>query len=165
MPRFRRALTYACRVAGPLLFALWLVVYVSVQFSGTVGTSGTPLPDSGDIYLTPSIKADTSCTVQPDHGVPQTIVVRDRATFWSWGAVVGVRVDRWFSGPGQVACDKAGAVKLGSGPIAVLYPIGVTWVAPALAVLLVLIGWRDRYLPHRRPRLTRAGHPGGSKEN
>lgn len=152
MPPFRRALTYTGRIAGPLLFALWLIVYLSVQFSGTVSTSGTPLPDSGDIYLTPAVKADTSCTVQPDNGVSKTIVVHDQGTFWSWGAVVGVRAHRWFSGSGQVACDKAGAVKLGSGPVAVLYPIGATWIVPALAVILILIGWRDRYLPHRQPR-------------
>jgi hypothetical protein len=149
---FGRVLTYTCRVAGPLLFALWLIVYLSVQFSGTVGTSGTPLSESGDIYLTPAVKADTSCTVRPDHGASKTIVVDDRATFWSWGAVAGVRVERWFSGPGQVACDKAGAVKLGTGPVVALYPIGATWVVPALVVILVLIGWRDRYLPHRRRR-------------
>jgi hypothetical protein len=158
MPPFGRVLTHTCRVAGPLLFALWLIVYLSVQFSGTVGTSGTPLPESGDVYLTPAVKADTSCTVQPDHGAPKTIQVRDRATFWSWGAVVGVRVDRWFPGPGQVACDKAGAVKLGTGPVVALYPIGATWVVPALVVVLVLIGWRHRYLPHRRPRGARADH-------
>jgi hypothetical protein len=146
----RRAVVYSCRVAGLLLFALWLTVYLSVEFGAEVSPPGRQLPASGDVYLTAMTKADITCTITPANGDSRTVTLSDHSVL-HWGSAVGTRVHRWFSGPAVVGCT-GGQVHLTGGWLVWLSPLGTTFLVPLAAAILVVLGWRDRFLPHRRVR-------------
>jgi hypothetical protein len=137
-------------MAGLLLFALWLTVYLSVEFAAEVSAPGRQLPASGDVYLTAMTKEDITCTITLDDGESRTVTLSNHSVL-RWGSAVGTRVHRSFSGPAVVGCT-GGQVHLNGGPLVGLFPLGATFLVPLGAAILVVVGWRDRFLPHRRVR-------------
>ncbi|MEV6930825.1 hypothetical protein AB0M46_40925 [Dactylosporangium sp. NPDC051485] len=150
-----RVLTWACRILGPALALLWATVYVWAQVTFVPLTDHErDLPSSGDLVLTLRQSSDATCEVWPASGANRTVALTHRSGFWTWGAVFGPRLERWYDGPATIHCSPSDTVYLSAGGPVALYPVGRTWLVPAAALLLTVAGFRRYFFPwltRRRP--------------
>lgn len=153
-PRARRVLryAYACRTLGVLTFLLWLVPVAASQTAVThVDRGGAPAPNSGSFYLSNYSSTTLTCYVTPDSGESRTLTLKPIRSIWRFDGLLGVKVDRWFNGPAEVACDPSPPqARMKGGPLVPLFPLAEGIELPIAAFVLVAVGWGDYFLPWRR---------------